>query len=67
MFRVYAVGGSTGIKFNGEIVLIAGRHSAQITESLVMTMNMVHTALPNASHQAIRDFTNKYFDFTKFE
>lgn len=68
MFRLYTsggdVGGSAGIKFNDELVLIAGRHPAAVMVELVDAMNATHTALPNAPYAAIRDFVTKHFDFT---
>lgn len=68
MFRIYTsggdVGGSAGIKFNDELVLIAGRHPAAVMVELVDAMNAVHVALPNAHHDVIRNFVTKHFDFT---
>lgn len=67
MFRVYTIGataGPAGIKFNDEVVLIAGRHPAKVTVELVEAMNAVHTALPTAGPLTIRDFVTKHFDFT---
>ena len=65
MFNVYKVDNVSGIKFNDQLVLIAGRHPNNVTEELVVVMNKIHEALPNANAEVIRDFVNREFDFTK--
>lgn len=64
MFRLYTIGGSVGIKFNDQLVIIAGRHPAAVVVELANAMNAIHAALPNAQHDVIRNFVNKHFDFT---
>lgn len=65
MFQVYKVDNVSGIKFNNQLVLIAGRHPNNVTEELVDVMNKVHLALPTATPASIRTFVNQNFDFTK--
>ena len=65
MFTVYKVGQSAGIKFDNQLVLIAGRHPEHVTEQLVDVMNKIHDTLPNASFRDIQAFVNKHFDFNK--
>jgi hypothetical protein len=65
MFKMYKVDNSAGIKFNDQMVLIAGRHPEKVTQELVSVMNKIWEALPNVSPYVIKDFVNQEFDFTK--
>lgn len=63
MFKIYNVGTSMGIKFNEELVLIAGRHPEKCTKALVDCMNKIHELLPKATPSTIRTFVHTYFNF----